>query len=138
MGVNLEEHRRKRREKRLAACKHFTGIQHDACALGVPYVSVRDESVRPYKWPCLGACATSCGKKETRTAEEIDAEDRDWAERFGHIARARETIIATKQPQGAVDCPRCNVPSGLRFRVSSYNGHVHAACSTKECLAWTE
>ena len=38
---------------------------------------------------------------------------------------------------GQIDCPVCK--SGkLRYTRASYNGHVHAACSTDNCVQWME
>lgn len=134
-----DEFRARQRERRLATCKHFTGIQNEKCKLGIAYAEVRDSSVSPYRWPCTGAeCPVVCEWKEPHTPEEIDAQDREREAFFAHMATARERIIATKKPHGETDCPKCGVGSALRFTVSSYNGHVHAACRTKGCLAWME
>jgi hypothetical protein len=38
---------------------------------------------------------------------------------------------------GIMQCPICKVGK-LRYSRNSYNGHVHAACSTKECVRWME
>lgn len=126
-----------RRAQRLATCRHFTGIMQEKCGLGISYLEVRDESARPYRWPCTGEeCAISCDWKELRTAEEVEAEDREFEDRMKFLAKARDAIVALKIPHGRTDCPRCG--AGLWFRVSSYNGHVHAKCDTKDCLSWME
>ena len=52
------------------------------------------------------------------------------------IDEVRETIIATKLECGTVECPKCG--KRIAFRVSSYNGHVHARCETLDCIAWME
>lgn len=130
----------RRRDRRLSTCRHFTGVMNETCAVGVVYRSVRDTSGPGMaRWPCTGAgCPIVCDKKEPRTAEEIDAEDREFADRIAHFLPARTAIIATKQRAGAVDCPKCGGNGALRFTVSSYNGHVHAACNTEGCLSWME
>jgi hypothetical protein len=38
---------------------------------------------------------------------------------------------------GAVTCPVCKSGT-LRFSRAGSNGHIHAACSTKGCVAWME
>lgn len=38
---------------------------------------------------------------------------------------------------GSIDCPACKTGK-LSYRRSSYNGHVHAACSTSGCVRWME
>ena len=136
--MSAAEFNRRQREKRIATCRHFTGIMNDACEKGVVYRSVRDTSGPGMaKWPCTDAdCPTACNKREPRTAEEVDAEDREFEERLSFVGRARAKIVALKAPEGRTDCPRCG--QGLWFRVSSYNGHVHANCDTKDCLRWME
>jgi len=38
---------------------------------------------------------------------------------------------------GKLACPVCKTGE-LRYTRSSYNGHVHAACTTKGCVSWME
>ncbi len=38
---------------------------------------------------------------------------------------------------GSMDCPICKTGS-LRYSRDSYNGHIHAACSTPICVRWME
>lgn len=38
---------------------------------------------------------------------------------------------------GKMKCPVCN-EGELRYSRASYNGHVHAKCSTQGCVAWME
>lgn len=38
---------------------------------------------------------------------------------------------------GEMDCPICKTGK-LRYSRSSYNGHVHAACSSDGCVRWME
>jgi hypothetical protein len=35
-----------------------------------------------------------------------------------------------------IDCPNCD--GKLSFGGNSYNGHVHACCSTEGCCSWME
>jgi hypothetical protein len=138
--MSVQDFKERQRAKRLATCKHFTGIMNEACAVGVAYRPLRDTS-KPglAKWPCMGTdCVNVCDKKELNTAEEVDAEEREFQERLSHFVPAREAIIATGKAGGTIDCPRCNLVDGLYFTVSSYNGHVHAACRTMGCLSWME
>ena len=39
--------------------------------------------------------------------------------------------------QGEITCPVCKTGK-LRYSRFGYNGHVHARCSTKDCVAWME
>lgn len=38
---------------------------------------------------------------------------------------------------GELPCPVCNAGT-LRYSRASYNGHVHASCSTTDCVRWME
>lgn len=38
---------------------------------------------------------------------------------------------------GEMDCPVCKT-GRLRYSRAAYNGHVHAACSTDNCVRWME
>lgn len=38
---------------------------------------------------------------------------------------------------GKMKCPVCH-EGELQYSRGSYNGHVHARCSTKDCVAWME
>jgi hypothetical protein len=38
---------------------------------------------------------------------------------------------------GTMPCPVCKTGT-LRYSRSSYNGHVHAACTTESCVRWME
>lgn len=121
-------------------CRHFTGIQNDQCAVGVAYDEVRDETVRPHRWPCLrNDCATSCAKKDPFTAEEVAQEEREVGESLERILKARAAIVEATGGRGGlsgtVDCPNCE--GTLRYTVAS-NGHVWAICSTGGCARWME
>lgn len=59
-------------------CRHFTGVIHNkTCNAGIAYDSVRDESDRPYKWPCIHPDAsTSCASFMPYTPEELAEQNR--------------------------------------------------------------
>lgn len=38
---------------------------------------------------------------------------------------------------GEIECPVCK-EGKLRYARAAYNGHVHAACTNKKCVAWME
>lgn len=61
-----------------------------------------------------------------------------------HIVKAREAITdkhGTKKPQNNiaddVGCPVCTSGT-LSYRISAYNGHISAKCSTQNCVSWVE
>lgn len=37
---------------------------------------------------------------------------------------------------GVIECPKCN--GHLHYSISSYNGHIHGQCETKDCLCWMQ
>src|SRR5262245_41612771 len=43
-------------------CRHYTGTVHERCAAGVEYTTVRDDTQRPYRWPCFRSegATTTC------------------------------------------------------------------------------
>lgn len=62
----------------LDKCRHFTGIQHEACAVAVPYADVRDPTMPGrYRWPCLDTgrgAPDTCSRRSLLTQEEHAAE----------------------------------------------------------------
>ncbi len=47
-----------------------------------------------------------------------------------------ENIKATGNIVGAVDCPLCE--GKVSYSQATSNGHIHAQCSTKDCVNWVE
>lgn len=127
-------------------CKHFTGISNAACAVGIRYADVRDESSRPYKFPCLKRDGLSCPSQEFPTEAEVAAEVAEIRKAMDRTDKAMRTAKADAESRGlrrgnggtgSVKCPACE--SGeLSYSVSGYNGHMHAACSTDNCVRWME
>lgn len=69
---------------------------------------------------------------------------RRWKEDRGLGITAPADIHRFFKPQtnyfcgdGVMACPICNTGK-LHYIRSSYNGHVHARCSSAGCVAWTE
>jgi hypothetical protein len=148
------------------SCKHFTGLRKDRCKAGVLYESVRKDhdpiqyaysakarpphytSVRSF--PCLGEYnvgGATCDKLELPTAEEIAAEEAEFAAMMDDTNAARKAIVAhlggpwkkgMASSQGVIDCPVCKAEKALRFSRAGYNGHIHAACRTADCVSWME
>ena len=66
------------------------------------------------------------------------------AKRMNDLRAAQEAITAkegrkkpVKDIVSFIDCPVCK--SGkLHYRISSYNGHRHAQCTTEHCVSWME
>lgn len=48
-------------------CEHFNGLMNDVCRAGVAYTEVRDESQKPYAFPCLRGETFSSGPRPVAT-----------------------------------------------------------------------
>ena len=95
--------------------------------------------------PCLSR-GGSCEKCEFPTAAEIEAEEREWKERLEKSGTARKAIVerlggpwkrGMPGASGSIPCPICTTGT-LRFSRAGLNGHIHAGCTTEDCVAWME
>jgi hypothetical protein len=139
-------------------CIHYNGLSGRAgepegddrcCRAGVKYVSVHveDKSKGFGQWPCfIAGESLPCEKRHFRTPDEIVEMEREHEEhmvKFGKVATAVSTDAKAHGFKkgaggyGSVKCPVC--PDGVvKYSVASYNGHTHAACSTKGCISWMQ
>jgi len=129
-------------------CKHFNGVQHRTCDKGVVYDDIRLEGVPGL--PCFRGKMNGgkpCRLCEFPTAEEVEAECQEIRDGFDQTTKARAAIVAhlggpwkkgMAGSSGRIDCPACGKPQCLTFSRSGYNGHIHAKCSTDNCVAWME
>lgn len=124
------------RRERYKKCRHFTGVQNKTCKEGVAYADVRDETTRPYGFPCLDKGGT-CDKKSLLTDAEEDARDKEIAQRIASIGEARAAIVEHGKSSGRIPCPCCEGGT-LGYSKAASNGHIHAACSTPGCVRWME
>lgn len=134
------------KEQILNKCRHFNGLMNDVCKAGVAYADVRG-GLDKYRLPCLKdqSEGTSCEKCSYFTEPEADARVAETAKRFNRTMEAREAIVAHLGPfvkgvsgSGAIDCPVCAGNKSLRFSRAGVNGHIHASCTTADCVAWME
>ena len=106
-------------------CKHFTGIQNDACAAGVRYLDARDSTVRPYRWPCLTIdqrpSVTTCPSFVAITLEEE-------AESLRRLDAALAAFAAGKSP--CCDAPL--IAEGTARYCSKCHGFVAYLCNPSE------
>ena len=61
----------------------------------------------------------------------------DFKAMIEKIGIARKAIVESKKQSGEIPCPVCKT-GPLRFSVAPSNKHIHAACSTKDCVRWVE
>lgn len=149
----------------VTTCKHFTGTQHKKCALGIEYDSFRPASLPCLgKYNKDG---TACPKLELPSEAELAAYAAHTRNVIQGIGIARNAILddldrrhnagdATVRlnPQsqseyddagptdylsgaGSIPCPICKIGE-LHYSRAAHNGHVHAGCTTKDCVRWME
>ena len=132
-------------------CKHYRGMhEKDECEAGVAFVTLDHYGTKQFResCPCFGAKQSgTCESKVYPTAEEMAEDDRQMAERFANIVKAREAIVADcggpwkrgmGGSSGMIDCPVCEGVETLQYSRAGYNGHVHARCTTEDCVSWME
>lgn len=135
---------------RTGNCKHFNGVQNQACDRGVSYKELTEN--HKYDLPCLQTDRlpkkekAKCEKHVAITKEEEKAWEKECNERMKFTLAARALITVDSEEKGfevgkgdvagEVDCPKCG--KKLAYERSRINGHVRAACSTADCLRWIE
>jgi hypothetical protein len=124
--------------RELKKCRHFRGV-HKTCAAGCQYPK-----------PVVGVCfpkfkeypddkpSTPCPKFAPYTREEIEEHERDIAAMFNQANVATKAILEAtngKRGVGGVinPCPCCKTGQ-LHFSVAGCNGHIHAKCTTPDCV----
>lgn len=143
---------------RKGTCKHFNGLglgdrkgAERRCNAGVCY---RNHVGGPdFGWGARIPCITDstlgrpdqripCRKYEEPTDEEVATFDAQIQKDIERVVKV-EPLIATmktefkdRDGEKTVACPICG--GNLRMTHSSYNGHVHGVCDTKNCIAWME
>lgn len=136
--------------REVVTCKHYRCPSVNAeCRAGVSIASLIDRPMS--QWPCLGKRGdpypTGCPSAAFPTEAEIAA-DKSWIEaRLSAFGLARRAIVealggpwSKTTPNGGsgqIPCPVCKTGT-LGYSMSSYNGHIHARCSTPKCVNWIE
>lgn len=147
---DMQAELQRRADKRASKCRHFNGTVNAKCKVGIEYVSVRVErpgEKPPTALPCYGVgFENKCDSCVKPTAEEAMAEvladEAIWQKRIVGIKAAHEHAKASglrkgRGGTGTLPCPVCGTGT-IGYAVSSYNGHMHAGCTTKDCVAWVE
>ena len=132
-------------------CNHYRPMsEYKKCFAGVAYDTM--DGVPVEKRPCFRKdlhepVRCGCDLVQFATDAEIDEAEKWMAERFRNIATARSSIVddcggpwkkGMPQNSGVILCPVCKIDGALHFSRSSYNGHIHAACDTADCVRWME
>jgi hypothetical protein len=131
-------------------CIHYTdllgpgGVRNETCKVGIPYKSVEVEisvngEKRDMHHPCYEKACNTCQQRIYPTPEQIAERERKFKEGMERIGTIRGAIIEhcgnKKSISGSITCPCCG---GTVQYSRAYNGHVHAARSTKGCARWME
>lgn len=128
--------------KRDTWCRHRTPFtdEYPVCQAGVNF----HDFPRPMdKMPCIGKNAEAralCPQYSGWTDDEIAAREKSRHDSFERIIKTRaaivESIKETGLRAGVISCPCC-AEGKVRYTRAN-NGHIHAACSTEECVRWME
>lgn len=143
-------------------CVNYSGfmdrlMEKTHCDAGVEYESVKKpieftysygKDFHKYKsnaaYPCFKdehGLTNGCNKCRFPSSDEIKAHDEETTGHITKMLKARAAIIAEIKDKrgvsGVMDCPCCD-GGKLSYSRASCNGHVHARCSTKDCVAWME
>lgn len=136
-------------------CTHYAPkpgmrLKDDSCALGCDasamFKKAREMGGQPSMAPCIGGhnCAdvhAICPKWERRSLEHAEARADHIIESMRNMTLVGPAVKAwrNKLPKGkqeVIECPACK--GRLHLSQSSYNGHVHGHCETKDCVSWME
>ena len=138
-------------------CRHWTGTgRNDVCGAGVNYRQLASGPDLGWalRLPCSGVVfdhakdvvKAMCEKRVCWTQEEAEAnvdradaaiERAFRAHRVAHDDAKARGLKRGHGGAGSVKCPACE-DGMIRYTVSSYNGHMHAGCSTDGCVRWME
>jgi hypothetical protein len=134
------------RQRRAETCVHFTGIQNKACKAHHAYAQFGRAlpCLRPTGDP--SAERPPCVDRRYPTEEEIDARERRMGEGLERMGKARRAITSHIEETGrkgrsygdTIPCPCCEGGTLHYSYAGSYNGHIHAQCTTPGCNAWME
>ncbi|MFC4218999.1 hypothetical protein [Flagellimonas marina] len=121
-------------------CVHFNGISNKVCAEGVRYEDVRDESQRPFRFPCLKRHhGGNCLLKKFPSPEQVERQAMEIVEiqkrAMNSVALVKDHIERTGKSKGNIDCPGCG--GTLKYSAAEINGHISASCPSCS-MGWIE
>jgi hypothetical protein len=118
-------------------CRHrtpFTG-ECTVCRIGIDF---RQWGL-PVK-PCVGE-SKDCPKYKPLSKLEWYQREQEHNARFERIGRIRHAIMehfdTTGLDHARIPCPCCETGT-VSYSRASYNGHIHATCSSPGCASWME
>lgn len=149
-------------------CIHFNGLVNDKCRKDITYTDAARplnelerknyESYGEYRGnersfavakriPCFDDNgAPACPFYEEPGKAQLEEHDRLIASAVMQLFTVRPLIEADiaarnkkkKDYRGSIPCPICNDGKVAYSYAGSYNGHIHAQCTTDGCVAWME
>lgn len=140
-----KEHRPTLREQIENKCVHFNGMMNDTCKAGVDYDSVKvaREPGKGWDLPCFKdrkPCSITCDKQQFPTAEYVQARldeiEQSSIRTFGAIAAIQKHANGKRGVAAVIECPACK--GDLHYSIAGVNGHIHARCSTPNCVAFMQ
>lgn len=129
-------------------CVNYQPREH-LCAAGMDCQKIPREAPEgeKVKWaPCIKGHLVAdplslCPHWERKSLESAEAYADSVERSLNMLAKAMPVISEwrKKPPKGKTEIIECPVCGGsLVLSQSSYNGHVHAACETENCVAFME
>jgi hypothetical protein len=118
-------------------CRHRTAFanDHKQCRCGIDF--------RQWGVPiraCVGE-SKDCERYSPMSKLEWFQREQEHNARFARVGQIRKAIVehfeASGESCGQITCPCCEGGS-VSYSRSSYNGHIHARCSTPNCANWVE
>ena len=79
------------------------------------------------------AILADLGRRWSANDKAVKALDPEHAHRWWRPQQQENCFSGA----GEMKCPVCNTGK-LRYSRAGYNGHVHAACTTENCVRWME
>lgn len=136
-------------------CCHYApqrgDFKADYCALGLGASDAMDRARKagePNMSPCIGGHKAAdvlalCPKWERRSLEHSEKRADDIEKAMNQLAVVMPVVSEWRvnpKPETdrkeVIECPQCK--GRLHLSQSSYNGHVHGHCETKDCVSWME
>ena len=118
-------------------CRHYRrAIVNETCQAHVAYASFR-----PGDLPCRTGTTgqgRTCPLYESLTPAEVEESNRKMMEAMANISLARGAITDSDQDSGTIRCPICKTVVPTLSFTTGKKGHVHASCSTPNCVRWVE
>lgn len=133
-------------------CIHYNGLVSKSCKAGVQYASVvaaREQGVSLLdKAPCFSRNGLSelCVNYCLPSVEEIEEYERCIENHLQQIIVTRKAIkedieatgMVRRDVAGQIPCKICKDGTVSYSCAGAYNGHIHAKCSTENCVSWIE